>query len=80
MERFKVTFTYSEPSYAQARGIEPRAYRGVFDVTAADPDEAVARATQLFREAQRSSGVSWARVITSASWERHAVAQRASGR
>ena len=67
-ERFKVRLTYVEPGYARARGIEELPYVGSFEVCAADPDEAVLRATELFRDAQRSSGVGWAREIRSASW------------
>lgn len=68
MERYQVTFTYAEPTYAQARGIEPRSYRGVFEVTAVGPDAAIALATALFHDAQRQSGVSWVREITHTSW------------
>ena len=68
MERYSVTITYSEPTYARARGIDEVAYSGVFEVTAADPDGAIMLATELFHDAQRSSGVSWARVIQAVSW------------
>lgn len=61
--RYKVTITYAEPTYARHRGIEQRSYRGVFEVTAHDPDAAIRLATELFHEAQRCSGVSWAREI-----------------
>ena len=76
MERYKVTFTYSEPTYAQARGIDELSYVGVFDVMASDPADAVTLATELFHEAQRSSGVSWARVIKTATWQALDVEQR----
>jgi len=66
MERYRVTIKYSEPTYAQARGIDVLSYVGVFNVMATDPDDAVERATELFHEAQRSSGVSWAREIEAA--------------
>ncbi len=66
MHRYRVTITYSEPTYAQARGIDVLSYAGVFNVMATDADEAVQRATELFHEAQRSSGVSWAREIEAA--------------
>ena len=61
MDRYKVTITYSEPTYAQARGIEERTYVGGFEVTAFDPEAAIALATELFHEAQRCSGVAWVR-------------------
>ncbi len=69
MQRYKVTFTYAEPTYAQARGIAERAYRGTFEVLALDPAAAIARATALFEAAQRESGVSWAREIQSTTCE-----------
>ncbi len=68
MERFKVTFTYTEPMYARARGIAEHCYLGFFEVTASDPEGAVAIATELFHEAQRRSGVSWAREIKQTTW------------
>lgn len=69
MEHYRVTIRYSEPTYAQARGIDVISYVGVFNVMAADPEDAILRATDLFHEAQRSSGVSWSREISAASCE-----------
>ena len=65
---FKVSFTYVEPGYARARGIDEIPYVAAFEVSARDPDEAILLATDLFREAQEQSGVSWAREIRSATW------------
>jgi hypothetical protein len=65
---YRVSITYVEPTYARARGIEERPYVGVFVVDASEPNEAVVRATEMFREAQRSSGVSWAREIRGVTW------------
>jgi hypothetical protein len=65
---YQVTITYAEPTYARARGIDEILYVGVFHVSAADPEHAITLATDLFREAQRSSGVSWAREIRSVTW------------
>ncbi len=70
MDRYKVTITYSEPTYAQARGIAELSYRGCFVVTAFDPETAIVLATELFEAAQRGSGVSWVRVIKATRWER----------
>lgn len=69
MQRYKVTFTYVEPTYAQARGIAERAYRAPFEVLAIDPTAAIERAMALFEAAQRESGVSWARVIQTTTCE-----------
>lgn len=66
--RFKVRFTYVEPGYARARGIDEIPYVAAFEVNARDPDEAILLATELFRDAQQQSGVSWAREIRSATW------------
>lgn len=66
--RYRVKLAYREPGYAEVRGIEERAYVGAFEVSASDPDEAVAVAVRLFHEAQRVSGVSWAREILAAHW------------
>ncbi len=63
IERYQVTITYAEPTYASARGIAELAYKGVFHVSACDPDEAIELATKLFHDAQWSSGVGWAREI-----------------
>ena len=68
VERYQVTITYSEPTYARARGIEELSYSGIFHVRAIDPDDAIMMAIELFREAQRSSGVSWAREIQTVTW------------
>ena len=68
MERYQVTIRYSEPAYARARGIDELVYSGKFEVTAADPDGAIMLATELFRDAQRTSSVSWAREIQAVSW------------
>ena len=68
MDRYRVTITYSEPTYARTRGIDEVAYTGTFDVTAADPDGAIMLATELFHQAARSSSVGWERVIRSATW------------
>jgi hypothetical protein len=66
--RFKVRFTYVEPGYARARGIDEVPYVAAFEVNARDPDEAILLATELFRDAHQQSGVSWAREIRSATW------------
>lgn len=66
--RFKVRFTYVEPGYARARGIDEIPYVAAFEVSARDPNEAILLATELFHQAQEQSGVSWAREIRSASW------------
>lgn len=68
VERYQVTITYSEPTYARARGIEEHSYSGVFHVCATDPDDAVLMAIEMFREAERSSWVSWAREIQTVTW------------
>ena len=70
MERYRVTIKYTEPTYAQARGIDVLSYVGVFNVMATDPVDAIRRATEMFHEAQRSSGVSWARNIEVATCQR----------
>ena len=66
--RFRVRFTYVEPGYARARGIDELPYVAGFEVHAHGPDEAIRLATELFDDAQRQSGVSWAREIRSATW------------
>ena len=66
--RFRVRFTYVEPGYARARGIDEIPYTAAFEVTARDPDDAIEIATELFHEAQRTSSVSWARELRSATW------------
>ncbi|MBA3451962.1 MAG: hypothetical protein H0T42_02555 [Deltaproteobacteria bacterium] len=75
MEHYRVTIKYSEPTYAQTRGLDVLSYVGVFNVMAADPEDAILRATDLFHEAQRSSGVSWSREISAASCELRKVDQ-----
>ena len=63
---YRVNFTYLEPGYAQARGIDVIAYPAAFYVNASDPDTAILRATDLFHQAQRASGVGWIREIQTA--------------
>ena len=64
---YRVRFTYLEPAYARARGIDVVPYSGAFDVRATDAEHAVVIATELFHHAQRSSGVAWAREIQTVS-------------
>lgn len=64
--RYRVSFTYVEPGYACARGIEELPYRGVFYVNAPGPEQAIVLATALFHDAQRTSSVGWAREIQTA--------------
>ena len=66
--RYVVRLTYVEPGYARARGIDEIPYAGEFEVRAFDPADAVRRATALFHDAARGSGVSWAREIQTATW------------
>jgi len=66
--RFKVRFTYVEPSYARARGFEAAEYSAGVEVIATTSAEAVTLATEMFREANARSGVGWEREIRSATW------------
>ncbi len=67
-QRYSVRISYSEPGYARARGIEESLYTSEFEVTALSPDKAIAAAAAVFHEAQRSSGVSWAREVQAVTW------------
>jgi hypothetical protein len=64
--RYRVSFTYVEPRYACARGIDEIPYRGVFYVSASGPEWAIVLATALFHDAQRASSVGWTREIQTA--------------
>jgi hypothetical protein len=64
--RYRVSFTYLEPVYARARGIDAIPYRGVFYVNAQCPEQAIVLATALFHDAQRTSSVGWTREIQTA--------------
>lgn len=61
---YRVTIFYREPHYARMRGIPDNEYRGSFDVTAGNEDDAVSLALARFKDAAQRSGVSWAREPT----------------
>jgi hypothetical protein len=61
--RWRVLLIYREPTYAAAREIDVRDYRGGFVVEAADPEEAIGKGRREFAEAAQLASVGWVREI-----------------
>jgi hypothetical protein len=61
--RYVVKIHYREPTYALSRGLAEKVYSGSFEVSATDPNAAVAHARAEFERIAVISGVSWARQI-----------------
>lgn len=64
--RYRVTFTYWEPTYARSTGRPARQYTGSFVVEAASPEHAEAVARHEFHRVAALSSVGWVREILSA--------------
>jgi len=61
--RYRVTFTYREPTYEMRHGDVARLYRGSFIISTSCPEGAEVLASRKFARWEMLSGVGWRREI-----------------
>ncbi len=58
-----MTVSYTEPTYAAHRGLDPAVHRASFEVLASSASEAEGLGRQAFRDAVALESVGWVREI-----------------